>query len=152
MISNFLASYSDNHTVRVWDVSSGQCMQLFKSAEDMRKSFMDKPNVDLLDSTVGLASFGFYGPSLNTGDAYFDRSDYSITPDGRCITWNSECLLWLPPDYRPAESLNACVVSGSTLYISRASGQVYFFVFDSAVLSQALAHSDLTADWSLSST
>jgi WD40 repeat protein len=135
-----LASYSSNRNVHVWDISNGQCMQTFTANgyQGARDFFEKNPDLKLFDGTVGLTSFCLDGPYWYTHKAQSRSQGYGLSQDGRCITWDSECLLWLPPEYRPAER-SIPVVSGSTLCINCASGRVLFFAFDSAVLSQALA-------------
>lgn len=104
----------------------------------MQRSLKNKPELKLFDGTADLFSFRLKGPNWRTHDATFHSQGYGISRDKRYITWNSECVLWLPPEYRPAQH-SAPIISESKLCISCASERVLIFAFDSAVLSQALA-------------
>lgn len=60
---------------------------------------------------------------------------YGFSPRRVWITWDSENLLWLPPEYRPA----TCTVALSTISTGCVSGRVLIFNFDSQRLLHALA-------------
>lgn len=117
------------------------------ASNDVKRFFEYNPDLELFGSTLGLSLFCIDGPDSKIPDSESHFASYGINQDGRCITWNSECLLWL----RPGDGGNSYVVSGSTMCIRRASVRVLFFAFDSAVLSQAIVHSGLATNWSLSS-
>jgi hypothetical protein len=52
---------------------------------------------------------------------------YGVSSDGTYITWNTENLLWLPPEYRP----ETFAISQAAVCFGCASGQVLLFIFDS---------------------
>lgn len=140
MFSNDLklfAEHSGDNTVRVWDIKSAKCMQTVTAYQEVKEFFLHNPDLKLFDGTIGLTAFSAYGPNGLTHDASFRPQVYGISRDGRCITRNAECLLWLPPEYRLAP-LSGGVYSNSTLCISCSSGRVLFFTFDSAMLSDSL--------------
>ncbi|KAJ5793677.1 hypothetical protein N7457_000276 [Penicillium paradoxum] len=140
MFSNDLklfAEQSNGNEVRVWDIKSGTCMQTFPTEWEVKQFFLENPDLKLFDGTVGSTSFSAYGPNALTHSAYCDHQVYGISKDYTCITRNSECLLWLPPEYRLAPKTGG-VFSESTLCISCSSGRVLFFTFDSALLSDTL--------------
>ncbi|KAJ5554676.1 hypothetical protein N7513_004635 [Penicillium frequentans] len=137
----FLASHSSDDTVRVWDVRNGKCIQAIKAKMGVRQCFSDNPDLRSFDGTVRLSSVFRYGLSEHSTLTLLHVPESGIGIRGECITWNSECLLWLPPDYRPAGS-SSTVISKSTVCICCASGRVLFFTFDSAMLSRFLATPD----------
>lgn len=119
-----LASYSEDETVRVWDVSGGRYMQtltahtfverfllddsdLELASNDVRRFFEYNPDLELFDSTLGFSSFCMDGPDSKTPDAESHFSSYGISQDSRCTTWNLESLLWLPQEFRPGDEGNS---------------------------------------------
>lgn len=136
MFSNDLklfAESSGDRTVRVWDIRSAKLMQTFTGSHDVKEFFLDNPHSKLFDGTICSSSFSSYGPNGRTHNAILHPGAYGISRDGRCITRNSECLLWLPPEYR-----GSSVQTESTLCTSCSSGRVLLFTFDSVMLSDTL--------------
>jgi WD40 repeat protein len=122
-----LASASDDHTVRIWDATSGQCLQTL--------------NVDKIPSNISFDITGAYLHTklgnlalnvlpLNTalsGANLQDQQyrDLGLSPDGEWITCSSEKVLWLPLEYRPLCS----AVSSNTIGIGVESGRVWLCIF-----------------------
>lgn len=103
-------------------------------------SGLENPDLRLFDNTIGLDSFSSYGPDGRTHIAFRKRQGYGIAgSDKRYITWECECLLWVPREYRyvPAWGCSFCSTE-STLCISCPSGRVLLFLFDSIMLSDIL--------------
>ncbi|KAJ5986656.1 hypothetical protein N7451_011021 [Penicillium sp. IBT 35674x] len=132
----FLGSYSSDNTVRVWDISNGECIEVMSANMGASQCFSDNPDLRSFDGTFELSSV-FDGPNEHSPLTLPHVPESGIGIRGECITWNSECLLWLPPDYRPAGS-SSTFISKSTVCICCASGRVLFFTFDSAMLSVML--------------
>lgn len=132
-----LAPYLSDSIVRAWDISNGEYMQTIQAHVGVRQCFLDNPDIMSFDGTMRLSSVFLEGPKEHLPLTLPDYQEFGIGVHGECITWNSECLLWLPPDYRPAGS-SSTVISKSTVCICCASGRVLFFTFDSAILSQIL--------------
>ncbi|PYH88849.1 hypothetical protein BO71DRAFT_423415 [Aspergillus ellipticus CBS 707.79] len=132
-----LASHCDDHSVQVWDISSGRCTQMFTKALHMKNFFLVNPSVQLYDGTVGFSRFPIDGPDSDTPTAESPSQGHGVDFDGSYITWNSECLLWLTPEYRPY-IFSTFVISQSTVCIGCNSGRVLFFTFDTARLLEAL--------------
>ncbi|KAI9834042.1 MAG: hypothetical protein M1819_003327 [Sarea resinae] len=134
--SKLLASASWDKTVRVWDVRTGSIQQIIESGSYIQKLLFDSSDSSLL---------------TDTGRFEVDRIGFSPVPDpfqdrksrdchqglgisNSWITWNTERLLWLPLDYRPAST----DISRSTVAIGCSSGRVLIIAFSSAVLDSHL--------------
>lgn len=145
-----LATESSGQKVRVWDISSGQCLQLF---EVNRPGCWGKRllhgMLELVDGSVSLSSHFVEGLNYRDHKASAcseldELEGLGMSKDGACITWDNECLLWLPLEYRPnggGQFLTDGVVVGSRLLISCASGRILLFNFDSSAVSKLVATS-----------
>ena len=141
----YLVSDSADNNIRFWDISAGQCMRIFKYdffqypsyTNDMAQIFADYPDFQyrLGSGTVVQPSYFAKGPSFAEHKAYIRAAGLGMSVDGARITWNYECLLWLPLEYRPKHAENT-VLLGSKLYISCASGRVLLFNFDVTEISR----------------
>lgn len=141
----YLASFLGGQQVQVWDISSGESLPLYNELYYGYSRFPLEPFVPNCELSVD--------PLASSSHAQFQVSTYDFGPHyseglgltqyGPCIMWNNECLLWLPPEYRPAGLIlsEGMVIAGSILCISCASGRVLFFNFDSSAISQLIATS-----------
>ncbi|KAJ5903564.1 hypothetical protein N7504_005947 [Penicillium tannophilum] len=136
-----LRSHPRDRIARVWDPHNLECWQAIKAKMGVKRCFLDNPDLESLDGTVKLSSVFLDGPNEHSHLTLSHYQNSGLGVHGECITWNSECLLWLPPDYRPFV-LSSTVISESTVCICCASGRVLFFTFDSAMLSRILAAPD----------
>ncbi|KAF5844173.1 hypothetical protein GGP41_002253 [Bipolaris sorokiniana] len=123
--STRLASGSSDNTVKIWDASSGECLQTLS-----------------IGRRLYCISFDIFGSSLHTDigtieinvpprvasplpfHSELQRPQYqglALSADGVWITYNSENLLWLPSEYRPACS----AVSGETIVVGVGTGRVW---------------------------
>lgn len=140
IFSNDLKLFAEglnNDIIRIWDIRSATCLQEFTGSRDPKKFFLANPGLRLFDGTLASCSFSSYGPNSDTHGPYRRPVAYSISRDKRCITYKSECLLWLPPEYR-LSPLGHSVQTESTMCIGCSSGRVVMFTFDSVVLSEIL--------------
>lgn len=135
-----LASSSEDKKARVWDVSNGKCLHIIElyHLESLKSFFLD--NTDL-ETTIHLSSHFAEGPSFIEHGATSNSEGLGMSEDGKCVTWDNECLLWLPLEYRPNTLSNVWedgAVVGSRLCIACASGRMIFFNFDSYAVSKLL--------------
>jgi WD40 repeat protein len=134
--SKLLTSASYDKTVKVWDASSGQCLQSldverFTSVKsfDITNSYLE---TDIGTVCLSLSSVSGRGGPTNIEPASPRYEGYGISPNGTWITSKSENPLWLPREYRPVSS----TVSLSTICFG--SGRVLLLTFDSLRLLQVL--------------
>ncbi|KAK1974645.1 LOW QUALITY PROTEIN: WD40-repeat-containing domain protein [Colletotrichum cereale] len=128
-----LASGSFDNTVKVWDSATGQCLRTFHIGRWLEHNIsFSKTHPHLLETAIGTIDLE-RPPTISTTASLPLTSametprfeGYAVSADGVWITRNSRNVLWLPPEYRPAES----AVVGSTIAIACASGRVLFFQF-----------------------
>jgi WD domain, G-beta repeat len=124
-----LASASYDGTVKVWDASSGECLQTL----DINKT-LDNISFDTTDSCL-LTDIGTI--AINASSALYKIPNVTkpqgpryqglgLSSDGAWIIYNSENHVWLPSEYRPSCS----TVSGNTVGISVGSGKVWMCTFN----------------------
>ena len=127
--STRLAS-SDDRTVKIWDTSSGECLQtlgigkmLFNISIDTTNSFL---HIDIGTIAINAPSASNVTPSV-TGLVQNPRyQGWGLSSDGVWITYNSENLVWLPSEYRPLRS----AVSRKTIGVGVGSGKVWICNFN----------------------
>ena len=124
-----LASASDNRTVKIWDASSGECLQtlevgteLFEVLFDVTGSYL---HTEISTFAIDACSASNINPSAT--DPQKPRyQGWALSPDGAWITYNSENEVWLPSEYRPSCS----AVSRKTIGIGVGSGKVWICHFE----------------------
>lgn len=138
----YLASFLRNEMSQVRKIGSGEGLPLsnYYPLEKLSK-FIDREYFD----------DNFVSPQFPQAPKFCEQNGSSSEPsedlgmeeDGSCITWGKECLLWLPPEYRPARFgvFADDYIAGSRVYISCRSGRVLFFDFDSNAISQLITTS-----------
>jgi WD40 repeat protein len=123
---------SQDYTIKVWDATTGTCMQTLKVGKTIFYLAFDRTGLRLnteigtIDLNQGLS------PDLlpiTTSDTLSlnlpPPQGYSLQSDTRWITWDGEKVLWLPSEYRPAWS----VVEGLTVAMSYKTGRVLALTF-----------------------
>ena len=140
-----LASASEQ-SIKIWNIRTGHCILTLKTGRDAGKLRF-------------AGDFSFEEPNdnwLHTQMGWFDIESYLALPANRLIpsskpigmglsrdeTWikhGDKNILWLPPEFRPSPGLREGVlfqplaVSGTTLAIGCASGQVRFLDFSKEI-------------------
>ncbi|KAH0562762.1 hypothetical protein GP486_002591 [Trichoglossum hirsutum] len=129
-----LASASFDKTIRIWDSVSGECLRTI----DLRMEF---PNASLATVHKYLCTkidtILFNTPSTSstapsrTAHQNLQHRGLGVSSNGPWITYNSENLLWIPPEYRPYCS----GLTASTVALGCPSGRVLIFNFDTKFLA-----------------
>jgi len=119
--SRLLASASHDETVKLWDASMGAVLQTLK--------------VDIIVSTLSFSHDGtslitdrvlLHTTSLSLSAVFSQRNPaYGIFVKEQWVTWGTETVLWLPPEYR--RSFTA--VYGSTIVLGDPLGRVSILEF-----------------------
>ncbi|KAK3942456.1 hypothetical protein QBC46DRAFT_426235 [Diplogelasinospora grovesii] len=123
--SKQVVSASRDRTVKIWDALTGQCLQTLDVSRELEAISFDSTGSCLL---TDIGDIVLPPPPADTAlaapqTARFQRCGLSL--DGVWITWNSENMLWLPPEYRRSCS----AVAGSTVVIGTDSRRVLVFNF-----------------------
>ncbi|KAF1952414.1 hypothetical protein CC80DRAFT_179990, partial [Byssothecium circinans] len=118
-----LASASDDKTVKIWDASSGECLQTFSVGKPLFNTSFDATG-SYLHTEVGTIDIRVLSVSNMTPSVTDPQNPryqgVGLAPSGAWITYNSENLVWLPSEYRPLCS----AVSGKMIGIGVGSGKV----------------------------
>ncbi|KAF7524678.1 hypothetical protein G7054_g11335 [Neopestalotiopsis clavispora] len=129
-----LASSSDDKSVRIWDVPTGVCLQMVDVGTELRCISFDSKTPRLY-TNLGLLDLRSPNPApisiaQATEDAFLPSAShlgYGISNDKAWVVKDGKNILWLPPQYRPAES----TVVGSRIAIGCHSGCVLVMQFSS---------------------
>ena len=124
-----LASASGDKTVKIWDASSGACLQtlvigkaLFNISFDITGSY--------LHTEIGTIALKASSSSSSRAPSVTDPQSprykgWALSSDGEWITYNSKNWVWLPSEYRPSCS----AVLGETIGIGVGTGKVWICNF-----------------------
>jgi WD40 repeat protein len=125
-----LASASGDNTIKIWDASSGECLQtlvigktLFRISFDITGSY--------LHTEIGTIALEALLSSSNRASTVTDPQSpqyqgQALSSNGEWITYNSKNMVWLPSEYRPSCS----AVLGKTIGIGVGSGKVWICNFN----------------------
>ncbi|KAF2176009.1 WD40 repeat-like protein, partial [Zopfia rhizophila CBS 207.26] len=122
-----LASASDDKIVKIWDASSGECLQTLSVSKPLYRISFDISSSSL-HTDIGTIKFSV-PPSLARpfpSHSELQNPQYqglALSADSVWITYNSENLVWLPSEYRPACS----AVSGKTIAVGVGTGRVWIY-------------------------
>ncbi|XP_014557368.1 hypothetical protein COCVIDRAFT_25929 [Bipolaris victoriae FI3] len=120
-----LASGSSDNTVKIWDASSGECLQTLSIGRPLYCISFDIFSSSL-HTDIGTIEINV-PPRVASPLPFHSElqspqyQGLALSADGVWITYNSENLLWLPSDYRPACS----AVSGETIVVGVGTGRVW---------------------------
>jgi WD40 repeat protein len=119
-----LASASDDKTVKIWDASSGECLQTLEIGKALFNISFDTTG-SCLHTGIGTIAVDA-SSALNMTPSITDPQNPryqggALSSDGAWITYNAENLVWLPSEYRPSCS----TVSGKTIGVGVGSGKVW---------------------------
>ncbi|KAF2258886.1 WD40 repeat-like protein [Lojkania enalia] len=140
-----LASGSDNKTVKIWDVSSGDCLQTLEGHSrevtsvafspdstrvasgswDRTIEIWDASSGDCLQTLEGHSS-AFSPDSTWLASGSDDKTVHQglgMSTDRKWISYDSENILWLPPEYRPSHF----TVSKNRIGIGTSHGKVRIY-------------------------
>jgi WD40 repeat protein len=138
--SKLLASASGDKTVKIWDASTGSCLQTVSV-----NTYINSLSFDNIDSNllINSSSIKVDRTKLLTRSEYpqegRDKGDrQGLAISGSWVTWNTQNLLWLPPDYRAMSydiSLSRSIVADGC-----SSGKVFIIGFSLPNLVQHFGH------------
>ena len=122
--STRLASASADKTVKIWDVSSGECLQTLNTSKVLFNISFDSTGL-YLHTEIGTIDISILSGSTilpTILEPYNPKyRGIALSLDGVWITYDSENLLWLPSEYR-----SSCLaVSGRTIGIGAGTGRVW---------------------------
>ena len=126
--SSKLASASWDKTVKVWDASSGACLQTLNIGKALYSLSFDSTSSSLR-SEIGPIAIHSPGTSSEVAMVEPERPLYlgtSLSSDSIWIKYDSRNVLWIPSEYRPSCS----VVCGNTVGMGVGSGKVWICSVD----------------------
>jgi WD40 repeat protein len=127
--STRLASLSLDRTIKIWDASSGVCLQMLKVKKALNEISFDTTGLHLY-TEVGAITF--QAPLLlnttliATTPQGLQYQGGGLSSDRAWITYGSKNIVWLPSEYRPSCS----AVSANTVGIGVGTGKVWMCSFN----------------------
>jgi hypothetical protein len=119
---------SDDKTARIWDASSGRCVQTLETGRALYDISLDA-NSRVLRTEIGPLHFNVLSGSelaaVTPGAVKAHDQALGLSDDNRWITVASEKVVWLPSEYR----LSYSVVSGQVMGVCVGSGRVWIWSF-----------------------
>jgi WD40 repeat protein len=135
--SSKLASASGDNTVKVWNASSGACLQTLNIGKALYHLSFD-PTSSFLHSEIG--SIAIHGPETSSEIAVVEPAlpqylGTSLSSDSIWIKYGGRNLLWIPSEYRPSRS----AVCGNRIGMGVATGRVWTCSVDPDTLTCMLS-------------
>ncbi|EWZ27762.1 hypothetical protein FOZG_18520 [Fusarium oxysporum Fo47] len=128
----WLASGSRDKTVKVWDATTGACVQTLVIDQVITHLSFDPMTKSLLFTDIGPLNLDLPAlpPCIDNQSTDLTlwgvrHSGWGISTDGVWIVKDGKAMLWLPPEYRMMKS----AVVGSTVAIGCRSGRVLVMKF-----------------------
>ncbi|KAF1938755.1 hypothetical protein EJ02DRAFT_353829, partial [Clathrospora elynae] len=118
--STRLASASGDSTVKIWDASSGACLQTLDNLTSSVAFNSTSSHLHTNNSVITIIASPRSNESMTQLQQPIHR-DIGISSDRTWITDNAQKLLWLPIEYRPVCS----AASGRYIGIGVRSGKVW---------------------------
>src|SRR6266516_1726166 len=152
-----VASGSDDRTVRIWNVATGQAEQTLEGHSGSVTSVVFSPDgskvasgspdgtVRIWNVATGQAEQTLEGVSSSVTSVVFSpdssksHSFYSMDSSGVWVTQNGLRILYLPFDFRPNRySTDHLATKGNTLAIGACTGRVAIVIFHSDVKEKTI--------------
>jgi hypothetical protein len=116
-------SPSHDSTVKIWDTSSGECLQTLGIDKTLSNISFDTTG-SCLHTEIGTVNIGA-SPASNTTPNVADPQNpryqgWFLSSDGAWITYNPMTRVWQPSEYRPSGS---CISGTYALEISNPKPQ-----------------------------
>ncbi|KAH0557145.1 hypothetical protein GP486_005061, partial [Trichoglossum hirsutum] len=127
--STRLASGSYDRTIKIWDVSSGECLQTLSIGEVPFNISIDTTGLCLHTEIGTIAINASTASGMISGVTDPQNPNYKgwgLSSDRAWITYDSKKMIWLPSEYRPSCS----AVSGNMIATGVGSGRVWIYDFD----------------------
>ncbi|PSN58849.1 hypothetical protein BS50DRAFT_595118 [Corynespora cassiicola Philippines] len=126
--SQQLASASDDKTVKIWDSTSGKCLQTISVDTFLHTIAFDADGSSLHTDigTIAINAPMALSSSNMTDISVAEQAQFqgvALSSDEVWITYNSQNIVWLPPEYRPSAS----AVSGTRIGIGVGTGRIWMF-------------------------
>ncbi|KAH8821891.1 hypothetical protein F5884DRAFT_105145 [Xylogone sp. PMI_703] len=122
--SRYLAAASGD-CVQIWDIVSGECRYNLQPVHQSQRYISFDATGAFLYTNGGTIALDLPSTDIALHPTKPKYHGYGFDLDYNWITWNSENLLWLPPEYRPS----SLVVGPSTVSIGCRTGRVLIFNF-----------------------
>ena len=126
--STRLASASYDNTVKLWDASSGECLQTFDIGRTITSLSFD-PVGSCISTEIGKFAINIPQTSDHAATAkaeYPQHLSASLSSDMTWIKHENKNFLWIPSEYRPS-----CLsVRGTTVAMGVGSGRVWTCTID----------------------
>ena len=125
--STRLASASEDNTVKIWDTSSGACLQTLEVGKTLRVISFDASGLCLHTEigTIAIHAPSASLPTLMESQGVLYKGP-GLSLNGEWITYNSKSVLRLPSEYRPFCS----AVSATIVAVGAGSGKVLICSFN----------------------
>ncbi|KAI4208823.1 MAG: hypothetical protein LQ351_008166, partial [Letrouitia transgressa] len=124
---SLLASASNDNTVRLYVLDSGELLHCFNHAYSQYIKFSLSGTQLIVDGKI--YNIQQTSPPVSISQPAQKDALYAINQEGQWITWNSEKVLWLPPNRRPG----IYATQDSTIVIGNGSGRITFIYCNPAV-------------------
>ena len=122
--STRLASGSDDKTVKIWDAGTGACLQTLNIGKVLYHISFDITDSHLRTDIGTFAIDTSAAANMRPSGTEYQEPRYkglALSSDGAWITYNSDNLVRLPPEYRPSCS----AVLGTLIGFGIGTGKVY---------------------------
>jgi hypothetical protein len=126
--STWLASASDDNTVKLWDASGGECLQTFNVGKTII-SLSFNPTSSCISTEIGKFAITIPQTSNHAATAEAEHPQHlstTLSSDMRWIKHENKDILWIPSEYRPSCSS----VRGTTVAMGVGSGRVWKCTID----------------------